>query len=270
MKEFEKHQFLTSSNLTDSNSQFTDRSNFITNNNATWQNNFTQPRPLPVFQHQPVYSQQDQPLPQPPALYAVPVPRSQRSRLNDLYSSSPRTPASSNNSSQSQTRQTANPIEPIYSNEAIQNLVDTLTEEFANENVQSYLEGTTTLVDEFYSNLYNMTAVDDRLSQTSSQSVADGAAQQQQPTSTTTTAIKSILKKRDNVSNENIDGFGSGSILNVGVAGSSVSSVGSSHASQELVVANEEEKFRESEERLLSDLSPTRVFLEARFEFYKF
>jgi hypothetical protein len=88
-------------------------------------------------------------------LYAVPVPRSQRSRLNDLYSSSPRTPTSSNNSGQSQTRQTAHP-EPIYTNEAIQNLVDTLTEEFANENVQSYLEGTTTLVDEFYSNLVSM------------------------------------------------------------------------------------------------------------------
>jgi hypothetical protein len=103
---------------------------------------------------------------------------------------------------------------------------------------------------------YNITG-DERLSQSSSQSANDGQAQPQQP------VIKSILKKRDNVSNENLDGFGSGSI-NAGIG--SVSSVGgSSQASQELRVADEEEKFRESEERLLSDLSPTRVFLEARF-----
>jgi hypothetical protein len=89
MKQLEKRHFLTSSNLTDSNSQFTDR-NLISSSgsNATWQKNITQPR----FQPQPVYSHQGQPLPQPPALYAVPIPRSQRSRLTDLYSSSPRTP----------------------------------------------------------------------------------------------------------------------------------------------------------------------------------
>ena len=145
LKEFEKRQFLTSSNLTDSNSQFTERNfvnNNLSNNNATWQKNLSQPRQQPQLQTQQSYSQQDQPLPQPPALYAVPIPRSQRSRLNDLYTSSPRTPTSSVNSGHSQTRQQM--PEPIYSNEAIQNLVDTLTEEFANENVQSYLEGTTT------------------------------------------------------------------------------------------------------------------------------
>ena len=262
LKEFEKRQFLTSSNLTDSNSQFTERNfinNNLSNNNATWQKNLSQPRKQPQLQTQQSYSQQDQPLPQPPALYAVPIPRSQRSRLNDLYTSSPRTPTSSVTSGHSQTRQQM--PEPIYSNEAIQNLVDTLTEEFANENVQSYLEGTTTFVDQYYSNLYNITG-DERLSQTSSShSTADGQPQHQQQHQTPT--IKSILKKRDNVSNEDLDGFGSGSIA-AGIA--SVSSAGSSQTSQELRVVDDEEKFRESEERLLSDLSPTRVFLETRLE----
>jgi hypothetical protein len=54
--------------------------------------------------------------------------------------------SSSVDSGRSQIRPTAQ--EPIYSNEALQNLVDTLTEEFANENVASYLEGTTTFTDQ--------------------------------------------------------------------------------------------------------------------------
>ena len=259
MKEFEKRHFLTSSNLTDSNSQYTSR-NLVPNNsvnNATWQNNLAQPR----FQPQQVFSQHG-PLPQPPALYAVPVPRSQRSRLNDLYSSSPRTPSSSVNSGQSQTRHSTN-AEPIYSNEVLQNLVDTLTEEFANENVQSYLEGTTTFVDEYYSNLYNIDNNsnvnnfnnDERLSQSSSTNTADGQQHAQREGG----AIKSILKKRENASNENLDGSESG-VVRIG----SNSLSGSSHSSQELRVVDDEEKYRESEERLLTDLSPTHVFLETR------
>ena len=272
MKEFEKRHFLTSSNLTDSNSQYTDR-NLMTNNsvnNATWQNNLAQPR----FQPQQVFSQHG-PLPQPPALYAVPIPRSQRSRLNDLYTSSPRTPTSSVNSGQSQTRHSTH-AEPIYSNEVLQNLVDTLTEEFANENVQSYLEGTTTFVDEYYSNLYNINNnsnvnnnsnlynvnSDERISQSSSTNTADGQQQQQQQQREGGT-IKSILKKRENVSNENLDGseaaFGAAART-----GSSSTSGSSCHASQELKVIDDEEKFRETEERLLTDLSPSHVFLETR------
>jgi len=85
--------------------------------------------------------------------------------MNDIFSSSPRTPSSSLNSAGSQNNTNEEiPAEPIYSNEALQviffkissyvqitsqfqfyrfqKLLDTLTEEFANENAMSYLEGT--------------------------------------------------------------------------------------------------------------------------------
>jgi hypothetical protein len=138
-----------------------------------------------------------------------------------------------------------------------------LTEEFANENVQSYLEGTTTFVDEYYSNLYNIDNNsnvnnfnnDERLSQSSSTNTADGQQHAQREGG----AIKSILKKRENASNENLDGSESGAVR---IGSNSLS--GSSHASQELRVVDDEEKYRESEERLLTDLSPTHVFLETR------
>ena len=180
-------------------------------------------------------------------------------RLNNLYASSPQTPSSSvnsQNSLQSQARNTITEPEPIYSNEALQNLVDTLTEEFANENALSYLEGTTTFVDQYYMSLYN---TEEQLSQSSSTQTLEGTPQQQSQQHNAS-GIKSILKKRENVSNENMDQ----SCVEMGesgpaAAGSSLSS-SSSHASQDLRV-NESE----IEERCLSDLSPSHVFLETRY-----
>ncbi len=260
IKVLEKRHFLTSSNLTNSNSQYTDRNNFnsasLTNSNtinSSWSKSVP---PIPRFQQQ-VFSQQG-PLPQPPPLYAVPVPRSQRSHLNDLYTSSPRTPSSSVNSAQSQN----NVVEPIYSNEVLQNLVDTLTEEFANENVLSYMEGTTTFVDQYYSNLYN---TDERLSQSSSTNMVDAT-----PNNNREGTIKSILKKRENVSNKNLDGCDNLSAARTATptrfGSSSSSGLSSQHASQDLRLTEDgrEEKDHEVEERLLTDLSPSRVFLETR------
>ncbi len=154
-------------------------------------------------------------------------------------------------------------MEPIYSNEVLQNLVDTLTEEFANENVMSYMEGTTTFVDQYYSNLYN---TDERLSQSSSTNTVDAT-----PNNNREGTIKSILKKRENVSNENLDGCDNSVAARTTTPtrfGSSSSSGScSQHASQELRLAEVgggEEKDREIEERLLTDLSPSCTFLETR------
>jgi hypothetical protein len=184
-------------------------------------------------------------------------------RLNDLYTSSPQTPSSSvnsQNSLQSQARNTIPESEPIYSNEALQNLVDTLTEEFANENALSYLEGSTTFADQYYMNLYNTT---EQLSQSSSTHTLEGTSLQQSQQQSSG-GIKSILKKRENVSNENMDQ----SCVEMGESGlapafgSSLSS-SSSNTSQDLRV-NESEN-REIEERCLADLSPSHVFLETRY-----
>ena len=184
-----------------------------------------------------------------------------------MYASSPQTPSSSinsQNSLQSQARGKIPEPEPIYSNEALQNLVDTLTEEFANENALSYLEGTTTFVDQYYMNLYN---TDEQLSHTSStHTLEEGSQQQQQSQQQNASGIKSILKKRENVSNENMDRscVEMGETGSAHVVGSSLSS-GSSHASQDLRVNEFEQKDRDLEERCLSDLSPSHVFLETRY-----